>query len=649
MAYYYHVMKQKLRYSALFFLLTWLTYSQTKEIDSLKKLAQQSYGDKKAKQLLNIARIYLINADSLAFVYSDKGFSAAQTPLMKARALYFKSYAYRDIENFTMQIDLLKKALTEFKQSNDTLAAEALKELATTYRQKGMYPEALKTVFEEYDLRKKIADEKAALGALLNVGYTYDRMKDFQTAIQWYEKAVLEAQKINDVFLLGRTHGLIGIAYDELEQYDKALENNFKAIEYYQKEGALTSMKIWYSNIGNTYSKLGDYENAEKYTLKSLAIKEKTNAELLTAVNLGKIYLETNRFDKAQEILDSAVVLIQKIDEKRMLSEAYFRLHELRKKQNNYKEALEYYQKYKENEDVLLNQAKAKQINEMSIQYNISEKENQILEQRAVIAENNLKMEQKNFQIILVFSLFLTSVLLGYLFFYKQKQKAARLKKENQLKDALVKIETQKELHRQRTKISRDLHDNIGSQLTFITSSLENIKYYFRDKSIDINQKVDAISHYTKQTIVELRDMIWAMNKDEISIEDLKNRIGNLIGTASEAKPEIRFDFQVNSTIDVQKKLTSFEGINIFRVIQEAVNNAVKHAQANRIEVSIEKQNGRLLFSVSDNGKGFDSSQNNSGEGLNNMKKRIEEISAEFSIESVVNEGTKVVIKYSKN
>src|SRR5690606_30603084 len=114
----------------------------------------------------------------------------------------------------------------------------------------------------------------------------------------------------------------------------------------------------------------------------------------------------------------------------------------LRKKQNNYKEALEYYQKYKENEDVLLNQAKAKQINEMSIQYNISEKENQILEQRAVIAENNLKMEQKNFQIILVFSLFLTSVLLGYLFFYKQKQKAARLKKENQLKDALVKIET---------------------------------------------------------------------------------------------------------------------------------------------------------------------------------------------------------------
>src|SRR5690606_14959762 len=139
-------------------------------------------------------------------------------------------------------------------------------------------------------------------------------------------------------------------------------------------------------NIGNTYTKLGDYQNAEKYILKSLAISEKTNAELVTRVNLGKIYLETNRFDQAQKVLDSALILIQKVDEKKVLSEVYYRLHELRKKQNNFKEALDYYQKYKENEDVLFNQAKAKQINEMSIAYKTNEKENQILEQRAVIA-----------------------------------------------------------------------------------------------------------------------------------------------------------------------------------------------------------------------------------------------------------------------
>ena len=630
----------------LFF--TFEAYAQNKEIDSLKNIAEKSTGDKKARALLNIARFHLINRDTLAFAYCDRGFEAAETPLMKARALYFKSFAYRDVENPAMQIDLLKKSLIEFRQSNDTLAAGALQELSTAYRLRAMYPEALKTAFEEFELRKKLAGEQELVLALQSIGYTYDRMGEFKTAIEWYEKATVAAQELEDDFLIGRTFGLIGIAYDELQQYDKALENNFKAIEYFQKVEDPINVKIWYSNIGNTYTKLGDYQNAEKYILKSLAISEKTNAELVTRVNLGKIYLETNRFDQAQKVLDSALILIQKVDEKKVLSEVYYRLHELRKKQNNYKEALDYYQKYKENEDVLFNQAKAKQINEMSIAYKTNEKENQILEQRAVIAENDLKIGQKNFQIILTLFLLLTSVLLGYLFFYRQKQKAGRLERENQLKDALSKIETQKELHRQRTKISRDLHDNIGSQLTFITSSLENIKYYFKENSAEINKKIDAVSHYTKQTIVELRDMIWAMNKEEMSLEDLKNRIGNLVGTASEAKEKIRFDFQVATTLNMQQKLTSFEGINIFRVIQEALNNAIKHSDATRIEVAIEKQNGFLLFSVSDNGKGFAITSNFNGDGLHNMKKRIEEIAGKFSIKTSPEDGTQVLIKYRK-
>src|SRR5690606_37618238 len=240
---------------------------------------------------------------------------------------------------------------------------------------------------------------------LLEVGYTYDRMKDFKTAIQWYNKALLSANKLKDDYLLGRTYGLMGIAYDELEQYDKALDNNFRAIEYYQKAEASGAMKIWYSNIGNTYIKLQDFENAEKYTLKSLAITAKTNVELLTRVSLGKIYLETNRFDQSQEVLDSALYFIKKEDEKRMLSEVSFRLHELQIKQNTYKEAFEYPQKYKVDEEFLLNEAEAKPKNEMSIQYDISEKEKQPLEQPAVIAENSFAIELNNWQIILGFSL----------------------------------------------------------------------------------------------------------------------------------------------------------------------------------------------------------------------------------------------------
>ncbi|HCY83071.1 MAG TPA: two-component sensor histidine kinase, partial [Xanthomarina gelatinilytica] len=106
------------------------------------------------------------------------------------------------------------------------------------------------------------------------------------------------------------------------------------------------------------------------------------------------------------------------------------------------------------------------------------------------------------------------------------------LKKETELKEALIKIETQNKLQDQRLRISRDLHDNIGAQLTFIISSLDNLKYGFKLPD-NLNDKLKYISEFTSSTIYELRDTIWAMNKSEISFEDLQSRISNFIEKAN--------------------------------------------------------------------------------------------------------------------
>ena len=101
-----------------------------------------------------------------------------------------------------------------------------------------------------------------------------------------------------------------------------------------------------------------------------------------------------------------------------------------------------------------------------------------------------------------------------------QKMKTLQLQKENELKDALLKIETQNRLQEQRLQISRDLHDNIGAQLTFIISSVDSLKYAFADGNPRLEDKLNNISSFTKETIYELRDTIWAMNKEEITIEN---------------------------------------------------------------------------------------------------------------------------------
>src|SRR5690606_22606248 len=117
------------------------------------------------------------------------------------------------------------------------------------------------------------------------------------------------------------------------------------------------------------------------------------------------------------------------------------------------------------------------QLHEAETKYQTEKKEKEILIQRAQLAESRLKIERKNQLMMGMIGLALLGGLIGFQFYRIQRIRNKQLEKENHLKDALILIETQNKLQEQRLRISRDLHDNIGSQLTFIISSIDNLKY----------------------------------------------------------------------------------------------------------------------------------------------------------------------------
>src|SRR5690606_18559390 len=209
-----------------------------------------------------------------------------------------------------------------------------------------------------------------------------------------------------------------------------------------------------------------------------------------------------------------------------------------------------------------------------------------------------------------------------------------QLQKESELKTALAKIETQNKLQEQRLRISRDLHDNIGAQLTFIISSIDNLKFGFTDISEKLGQKLTGISQFASQTIYELRDTIWAMNKENITFEDLQARIANFIEQAKNASEKTEFSFNIEKNVDETHVFSSVEGMNIYRINQEAVNNALKYAAADEDEVNISKEKNKHQIEIADNGKGFDPNTTEMGNGLNNMKKRAREIGGTLQIKS---------------
>src|SRR5690606_24574130 len=308
--------------------------------------------------------------------------------------------------------------------------------------------------------------------------------------------------------------------------------------------------------------------------------------------------------------------------------------------------ALYYYKQFSKLNDSL-NQENI-QINreQLEVAFETAEKEKQILVQRAALAESYLSIEKKHQQVIIIGSLLLISIILGYNFYSNQKQKNIRLTEENKLKEALLAIETQEQLHQQRLKISRDLHDNIGAQLTFIISSIDNLSYVLESTQPSIKNKLASISEFTQSTILELRDTIWAMNQDSITFESLKWRINNYISNATSIIDTHNIIFDIEDDL-LSDTLNALEGMNLYRTIQEGVNNAIKHAAASTIKIIISRAHNssfNYAIKIMDDGTGLNFNEVTEGNGLNNMKNRIAAINGVIQFLPSVPHGTCIEI-----
>jgi signal transduction histidine kinase len=592
--------------------------------------------------------------DSLAFEYAQKMYDLAvlsELKHMQGVALYYLGVSNLEL-NKTKALEFFKEALPILETNEDENLKDVYFHLSNIYVIFSDFPKSLQSALTSLEINQALEIDKNIQRDMSYIGYIFDRMYEFKESIKWNRKALQIAKKLNDKEAEAICYGRIGIAYDELAEkdnfnkklFDSALYYNLTAVKLSEEVGNLGFARTTYSNIGNSYSKLKDYDKAEEYTIKSLAVPGFDEKKGVTLVNLGKIYLETERYDQARKILDSAMWNTKHYGTRKYELEAYYRFHELDLKLGNSKSALKNYKAYKVIEDSLLNETKTKQIAEMSERYKSAEKEVQLAQTRATIAEKDLDLQQKNIQIYGLAIAALVFIVLGYLLVNQQKLKNRQLQKENLLKNALAKIETQNKLQDQRLRISRDLHDNIGAQLTFIISSIDNLKYGFNIEDNMLTNKLTGISNFTKETIYELRDTIWAMNKNEINFDDLQSRISNFIDKANIASKGIQFSFNVADEVSQDIKFTSVEGMNLYRIIQEAINNSIKHSKASEINVLISLNENGLVITITDNGIGFDKDKVELSNGVNNMEKRASEINAQLNIQSQEENGTTITI-----
>lgn len=473
------------------------------------------------------------------------------------------------------------------------------------------------------------------------------RHKDIQKSISYMQKGIKLAEKAGANFELMGMYDNYGLVKEANQEPDSAEFYFKKALSMKKATNDQTGIPYSLNKLGTLYAGLGQFEKAKPFFDEAYQIRLKLNDKVGIAENLsfyGTYYEMQGQTTQAISYFKQALQASKEAGYRWLTHRIYEALANNYEQSNQFAEALNYHKQYTTYKDSIYNLETTTNQKEIEIQFETEKKEKQILEQRADLAESKLKIERKNQWLYGLGFLAILLGLIGFQIYRTQKLKNEQLKKENQLKDALIRIETQNKIQEERLRISRDLHDNIGSQLTFIISSLDNLKFQLNKENPEAGKRIESINDFTRNTITELRDTIWAMNKENIRFSDLKVRINNFLENAKAHVPHTGFEVDMKESVDENHLFSAFEGVNLYRVIQEAVNNSIKHSDATQIKVTFEKVENHFEVWVSDNGKGMDLPKSESGNGLQNMHKRISEIGGELVIKSEPGKGTTLKI-----
>ncbi len=636
----------------LFFLIVSVGFSQN--LDSLYQVARATKDDSIKLRMFNkIGFGYIFNNTKKAQHILEEGIQLAKknnfkfslTELTNTYGIYMDVAGKSDSANYYFEEAYRLSQEYGFKG----LEAKCINNLGMFNWNKGHYQEALDFFFQSLKMNELNHDEAGTGNCLNNIGLIYQEMNLNQKALEYHRRALKVREKYNLEQDQIASLNNIGINLKDLNRIDEAISTFKKALELAQRKNNQIEYFRLLDNLANAYHVNGELELALQNYLKALDRPEgfegdeKGMFSLLN--NIAALYNETNAPKLALNYANKGFDLLKKFPEKELVgSELYLTSAESYYMLRDFKNARLHKQQFIVLKDSVFSKQNAESIADLEVKYETEKKERELFIQRAELAEQKLTIQKKNFQLYGLLAFAFILALLGYLFYNQQKLKNKQLRKENELKDALIKIETQNRLQEQRLRISRDLHDNIGAQLTFIISSIDNLKYGFDLKDEKLTTKLDMISQFTSATIYELRDTIWAMNKPEIQLEDLQLRISNFIEKADAASHGVSFEFNNHTATIEKRKFSSVEGMNIYRIIQESINNALKYAEAKRITVHFTSENDHFIFKIADDGKGFNLKTSPTGNGINNMKKRAYDLGATIDLYSS-DQGTEIILK----
>lgn len=469
----------------------------------------------------------------------------------------------------------------------------------------------------------------------------FSELNQFDKSIQYHDKAIVIANKMNDGFL-NRIFSIHNKAfvYKKIKDYDKAIElySSLLPLRSKYQEDDPTFYALIMSNLGHT-KLLNGYRNYSElsktfHDAHDLAVKYDDDLiRIAVDIDMSKFYHEFEKNDSAYIYAKEAYDISKKLYANTYTLEALMLLSQIKEGE----EGKRYLKEHIRLSDSLVN-----------IERNVRNKFARIEYETDQLAAENEQISKENlYLVILSLGLLVTAILVLVLISQRAKNRKLKLiqvqqKANEDIYNLMLSQQDKVDEARakEKTRVSKELHDGVLGSLFGVRLSLDSINFNEGKEAMMARAKyisqLKTIEH-------DIRKISHELNTDFISGSSFMDIITTLIESQTHA---YNLEHKFTYTDDINWDLVSNKvKINIYRIIQESMQNIYKHANANVITICVSLEKNLICLDVVDDGSGFDISKSKKGIGLKNMRSRVSDINGTINFTSQLGTGTTVNVK----
>lgn len=499
--------------------------------------------------------------------------------------------------------------------------------------------DALERFYSALKLSEQISDYFTQVKANVNIGWVMMETNQNEKAIEYFRKAI---QLITTYDVLPKNIGTVynnmASCFGAISQLDSAQKYAKLGIESAVKNNDLHSEANGHFILGTTFEKMGKLDDALESFQRAQPLREKVGDPFFIVSDLAEISTLYARMGKSEEGIATSLKALEMANKNNLTAKLpmiYSALAGNYETKGDYKNANIIYKRLSDLKDSLYSDANPKALAEMAAKYETEKKEQQILLQKS-------ELSRKNLTIGAIIALVLLGIILTYSLYrrYQLKQKAriqaAFIKQQEMATRAVLEAE-----ERERQRIAKDLHDGVGQIMSAAKMNLSSFENELAFRDHDQKTRFERIIQLVDESCKEVRSVSHNMMPNALLKSGLASAIREFTDKIDDNILKIDlYSEGLNERLD-----TNVETV-LYRVIQECVNNVIKHAGANHLDISLIRDKDGISATIEDNGRGFDTNDPSrfDGMGLKNIRTRIEYLKGTVEYHSSPGKGTLVAI-----